>query len=142
MCPRWIWGAPKVSLRPKSVSELYKRYSSRYKLHHTTICRRHKWIYGYKIYYRCTTSAIRSRQTCNIGRKMENHKRHVYTTNKMKKTRPEQFQNIIENRRNKVKIDIPNTYINVCSKISVAFHKVNYETTRSNTSYKYCQFCH
>jgi len=54
----------------------------------------------------------------------------------------EQFQNFIENRRNKVKIDIPYTYINLCSKISVAFHQVNYETSRSNTSYKYCQFCH
>jgi hypothetical protein len=56
-------GVPKeLVLGPSPFLVLYKTIFQWSNISHTTICKRHYVIYGYKIHYR-------SRQTCTMGRK-------------------------------------------------------------------------
>jgi len=66
-CSNWIWSVSRVSLRHISIFVVYKRHSSRSKLHHAIICRQHySTLLDYKFHNRCITFATRSR---NVGRK-------------------------------------------------------------------------
>jgi hypothetical protein len=67
-----IWSDTNISLN-LFCSVVYKRYTSRFNLHHMIICRRNHCINGIKIHYRCQAFETRSRQTLDGKWKRDFH---------------------------------------------------------------------